>query len=139
MKLTVQHVDAMRFLATADGHTAVVDAAPEDGGGGTAMSAPQLFAAALGACILEFVLNSCRLHDTPVDRLSVEMTYDAAAQPRRLSALEAVIRLQPEPPIDVRRRLGGVARHATLITTLAHAPAVDIHFAKEGERTNADL
>jgi hypothetical protein len=58
MNLTVQHVDGMRFLATAGGHTVVLDATPEDGGGGTAMSAPQLFVAALGACMLEFVANS---------------------------------------------------------------------------------
>ena len=38
----------MRFLATAGQHTVSVDAAPEDGGTSTAMSAPQLFAAALG-------------------------------------------------------------------------------------------
>ncbi|RLC63912.1 MAG: hypothetical protein DRI48_08035, partial [Chloroflexi bacterium] len=63
MKLTVQHVDGLRFRATAREHTVAVDAAPEDGGGGTALSAPQLFAAAVGACILEFVVNSCRLRD----------------------------------------------------------------------------
>ena len=67
MGLTVQHLDGMRFLATADCHRVVLDAAPEDGGGGTAMSAPQLFVAAMGACILEFVLNSCRLRGVPVE------------------------------------------------------------------------
>ena len=61
MKLTVQHVDGMRFLATAEGHTVIVDAALEDGGGGTAVSAPQLFVAAMGVYILEFVTNSCRM------------------------------------------------------------------------------
>jgi len=57
MKLVVQHVDGLRFLATVENHTVVVDAAPEDGGAGTALSAPQLFVAAIGACICEFVTN----------------------------------------------------------------------------------
>ena len=131
MELTVQHVDGMRFLATGEGHTVIVDAAPEDGGGGTAMSGPQLFVAALGACILEFVLNSCRLRGIPVERLSVEMSYQEVPRPRRIGALEAMIHLEPDPPDEVKRRLVGVARHATLANTLVHPPKVDITFGEE--------
>ncbi len=128
MKLTVQHVDGMRFLATANGHTAVVDAAPEDGGGGTALSAPQLFVAAMGACILEFVLNSCRLRGVQVQWLSVEMVHEEAPRPRRIGALEATIHIEPDPPEAVKRRLIGVARHATLVNTLVQPPEVRLCF-----------
>ncbi len=131
MGFTVQHVDGMRFLATRDGHTVVVDAAPEDGGGGTAMSGPQLFVAALGACILEFVLNSCRLRGIPVERLSVEMAYQEVPRPRRIGEVEAMIHLEPDPPDEVKRRLVGVARHATLTNTLVRPPGVDITFTQE--------
>jgi uncharacterized OsmC-like protein len=132
MQVTVQHVDGMRFLATEGGHTVVVDAAPEHGGRGTAMSAPQLFVAALGACILEFVVNSCRLRGVPVERLSVTMECQEILGPRQVGALSAAISLAPEPPEEVRHRVVGVARHATLINTLAQSPEVDIHFAKQG-------
>ncbi len=47
MQVTAEHVDAMRFSAMGGGHTVVVDAVPEHGGGGTAMSPPLLFAAAV--------------------------------------------------------------------------------------------
>jgi len=68
----VQHVDGLRFLATVgEQHAVVVDAAPEDGGGGAAPSAPRLFAAALGACLCEFVANSCRLRGIQFERLSI--------------------------------------------------------------------
>ena len=91
----------------------VVDAAPEDGGGGTAMSAPQLFVAAMGACILEFVLNSCRLRGVPVEGLSVEMVHEEVPRPRRLGTLEATIHIEPDPSDEVKRRLAwcGAARH----------------------------
>lgn len=128
MKLTVRHVDGMRFLATANGHTVVVDAAPEDGGGGTAMSAPQLFVAAMGACILEFVLNSCRLRGVPVEGLTVEMVYEEVPRPRRIGALKAAIRLEPDPHDEVKRRLIGVAQHATLVKTLVQSPEVSLYF-----------
>ena len=133
MELTVHHVDGMRFLATADSHSVVVDAAPEDGGGGTAISAPQLFVAALGACILEFVLNSCRLRDVPVERLSLALTYEEIPGPRRLDSLQVRLQIEPEPPDEVRRRIIGVARHATLANTLVRPLEIQIEFAREGD------
>ena len=136
MKLSVQHVDGQRFLATVGPHTVVVDAAPrngvpEDGGGGTAMSAPQMFAAALGACILEFVANSCRLREIPFERLGLELQYEELERPRRVGPLEAVLHIEPEPPDDAKRRLIGVARRATLVNTLKRPPEVAIRFAQE--------
>jgi len=129
--LTVQHVRGLRFVATEGEHAVSVDAVPEDGGGGTALSAPQLFAAAVGACMLEFVVNSCRLRDIPCERLSVDLEFEEQAGPRRVSALRAVIHLEPEPPQDAKRRLAGVARHATLTNTLMRPPEVVIRFAGE--------
>ena len=139
MRLTVQHVDGLRFLATArlsspksvGEHTVVVDAAPEDGGAGTALSAPQLFAAATGACMLELMVNSCRLRGVPFKYLSLELEYEELERPRRIGALEATLRIEPEPPEDAKRRPIGVARHATLVNTLTHPPEVTIRFAGE--------
>jgi uncharacterized OsmC-like protein len=139
VKLAVQYVDGMRFLATAGGHTVVVDAAPEDGGGGTAMSAPQLFVAAMGACMLEFVKNSCRLREIPCERLSLELEYEELRRPRRVGPVEVTLHIEPEPPDDVKRRLIGVAQHVTLINTLQRPPEVNIHFVEEKGKTYADL
>jgi hypothetical protein len=139
MKLTVQHVDGMRFLATAEGHTVIVDAAPEDGGGGTAVSAPQLCVAAMGVRILEFVTNSCRLREIPFERLSLELTYEELKRPRRVGPLEVTLHIEPEPPDDVKRRLIGVARHVRLINALRRPPEVNIQFAEEDGKPYADL
>jgi uncharacterized OsmC-like protein len=129
VKITVQHVDGLRFLATVGAHAVVVDAAREDGGAGTALSAPQMFAAAVGACMLEFVANSCRLREISYERLSVEMEVEEVARPRRLGALEVRLHIEPEPPEDVKRRLVGVARRATLVNTLARPPEVTVQFS----------
>jgi uncharacterized OsmC-like protein len=137
MKLTIQHVDGLRFLATArlsspksvGEHAVVVDAAPEDGGAGTAPSAPQLFAAALGACMLEFVANSCRLRGVPFERLSMELEYKELERPRRIGEVKAMLHIEPEPDEATKRRLLGVARHVTLMNMLARPPEVAIQFA----------
>ena len=128
MKLTVEHVENLCFRVSAGQHATTVDAAPEDGGGGDAMSAPTLFAAAIGACILEFVVNSCRLRGVPVDQLSLAMTYEEVSGPRRIARLGTILHLEPEPPRHIQRRLIGVARHATLVNTLARPIDLDIRF-----------
>jgi uncharacterized OsmC-like protein len=132
VKVTVRHVDGLRFLATAGRQAVVVDAAPEEGGRGTAMSAPQLFAATLGACMLEFVANSCRLRGLSFDHLSLELECEELEQPRRIGEVRATIHMEPEPAEQVKRRLVGVAKHATLINTLVHPPEIAIRFSGEG-------
>jgi uncharacterized OsmC-like protein len=131
MRLTVQHLDGMRFVAREDGHSVIVDAASEDGGGGTAMSAPQLWVAAIGSCMLEFAVNSCRLHDVPIERCILEMTCDEVPSPRRVGPVKARLYIEPDPPEDVKRRITGVARHATLVNALRQPPEVDIAFSRE--------
>jgi hypothetical protein len=84
--------------------------------------------------MLEFVLNSCRLRGVPVESLGVDMTYDEVSGPRRVGAVSAAISLEPEPPDDAKRRVIGVARHATLSNTLLRPPEMDIRFAGQEER-----
>ena len=138
MKLTVQHIDGLRFLATVGEHSVVMDAAPEDGGGGTAPSAPQMFAAAVGACILQFVANSCLLREIPFERLSLKLEYEELERPRRVGPLEVTLHIEPEPSDDAKRRLIGVARHV-LINTLGRPPEVDIQFVEKRGGAYADL
>jgi putative redox protein len=128
VKLTVEHVAGLRFQTTVGGHTVDVDAAPEDGGTDIAPSAPQLFAAAVGACMLEFVVNSCRLREISFERLSLEIEFEEKERPRRIGALEATIHIEPDLPEDVKQRLIGVARHATLANTLARPPELAVKF-----------
>lgn len=139
MKVSIEHVDGMRFVLKAAEHTVAVDAGQRDGGGGTAMSAPCLFAAAMGACILEFVVNSCRLNDVTINHVRLDMSYDEASSPRRIGALRATLCIKPDPPASVKRRLVGVARHATLVNTLERPPELDIQFAEDEESMDAGL
>ena len=131
MKITVQQVEALRFQAMVGEHAVAVDAVMGEGEASNAMSPPQLFAAAVGACMLEFIANSCRLREIPFERLSLELMCEELERPRRLGPLEATLAIEPQPPEDVKRRLIGVAQHATLVNTLARPPEVIIRFVEE--------
>jgi uncharacterized OsmC-like protein len=126
MKLTVRHLDGLRFLASTGDHTVVVDAPPEEGGTGTAMSSPQLFAAAVATCALSFMANSCRLHGLRTDHLSLDVTCEDAQRPQRISRIDIRIHIEPPVPADRRRALLGVARRSTVANTLARPPEIHI-------------
>lgn len=123
-----QHIDGLRSVVTVGNQTVVVDPTPEEGGTGTAMSAPQLFAAAIAACIVGFIANSCRLRHIPLGKLEVEITTAIQSGPRRVGDMEAVVRMTPEPPEEVKQHLLKVAKRATLLNTLARHPQVAIRF-----------
>jgi organic hydroperoxide reductase OsmC/OhrA len=95
------------------------------------MSAPQLFAAAMAACIAGFIANSCRLRGIPLARLEVQLTAPIQSGPRRVGDMEAVVRIEPEPPEEIRQHLLTVAKRATLLNTLARPPRVAIRFAPD--------
>jgi len=129
IRARAQRIDGLRSLVTVGNHTVVVDPPPEEGGTGTGMSAPQLFAAAMAACIVGFIANSCRLRNIPLTRLEVELTAPIQGGPRHVGDMEVVVRMEPEPPEEVRQHLLAVAKRATLLNTLAHPPRAVIRFA----------
>ncbi|MCS7178455.1 MAG: OsmC family protein [Anaerolineae bacterium] len=128
MHVQAQYLDGLRSVVTVGVHAVVVDPAPEEGGAGTGMSAPQLLVAALAACILAFIARSCQLHDIPLKHLKVELDFTIASAPRRIGRIVAHVRMEPEPPEEVRRRLLAVARRATLLNTLACPPEITLQF-----------
>lgn len=133
MRVIVEHVAGRRFQATIGEHTVSVDSSAEYGEADTAPSAPQLFAIAVGACIGEFVANSCRMHALPFERLSVRVEYEKEMQPRRIGHMEVTLHMEPEPSEEVKHRLISIARHVTLVNTLTHPPEVLIRFAESDE------
>lgn len=128
IRAQAQWIDGLRSLVTVENHAVIVDPPPEEGGTGTGMSAPQLFAAAMAACIAGFIANSCRLRNIPLTRLEVELTAPVRSGPRRVGDMEAVIRMEPDPPEEVRQHLLKVARRATLLNTLVQVPQVILRF-----------
>lgn len=128
IRARAQHINGLRSLVTVENHSVVVDPPPEEGGTGTGMSAPQLFVAAMAACIVGFIANSCRLRNIPLTRLEVELTAPIQSGPRRVGDIEAVVRMEPEPSEEVRQHLLKVAQRATLLNTLVRPPQITLWF-----------
>ena len=48
-----------------------------------------------------------------------------------MSSSKAAIHIEPDPPDEVKRRLIGVARHATLVSTLVRPPDVRLRYGDD--------
>jgi uncharacterized OsmC-like protein len=131
MKIDIQHVDRLRYLATSGAHSLVIDMSHELGGVDTALGADQVFGAALGACALNFVANSCRLHSIPTDGLRAVVELERVERPRRLSGITLRLALGAALSQEQRDTLIGVAQHCILANTLARPPQITVLFEEE--------
>ena len=129
MQLSATHVDGLRFVVTAEQHALLVDAPESEGGTGTGMNSRQLFAASEAACILSFVANSLQLRGLPMRKLSLEMDYEQAKRPQRISQLDMRILVDPPVPEEMHRAILAVAERSILPNTLRHPPDVYVSLA----------
>jgi len=129
MQLSAQHVDGLRFVVTAEQHSLLVDAAESEGGTATGMNSRQLFAASIAACVLSFVANSLELRGLPIRDLSLEMDYEEAQRPQRISRLDMRIHVDPPVPEEMRRAILAVAERSILPNTLRRLPDLFVSLA----------
>lgn len=84
MKITLQHIDGLRFRAEARQHRLVIDQPAEDGATDQGMSPAELLLASLGACVGQFVAQYLRLRSLVSDGLLIRVEADRGG-PLRLN------------------------------------------------------
>lgn len=79
MKVEVQYVDGMTFVARGDSnHWVVMDAAPSAGGSGAASSPMELLLMGLGGCTGVDVVMIMNKRRKPVERFAIEIQAERA-------------------------------------------------------------
>lgn len=71
----------------------ITDAPKDNHGKGEAFSPTDLVATALGACMLSIMGIYARQHDIDIVGTNIEITKHMAAAPRRISKIEAVVKM----------------------------------------------
>jgi len=124
--MMIEYDGGMKFVARHRGLELVSDQ-PEDGGGeNTALNPTEIFVASLGMCIGVYVVGFAKRHDIPVAGLTIEVEYQYAEDPRRISAISVRAKM-PEPvagrPLAALQR---VAEHCLVHRTLLAVPKITI-------------
>jgi uncharacterized OsmC-like protein len=126
MRIQAEHIDGLRFLIGAGKHSLLVDASEADGGTNSAMDSRQLFVSSVAACVLSFVVNSLRLRGFPLQELRLDLDYEEARRPQRISRLDIRLHAEPEIPAELQRAILAVAERSIVPNTLRHPPEMRV-------------
>jgi len=111
--LTTYYKGDMLFESKIGNHTITIDVPEGMGGSDRGPMPPQLFVASLGSCIGAFVAQYCEKNGIDDTGMTVEMSFEKAADPTRLVNLKATVKL---PNGDCAKRFKAIERVA------AHCP-----------------
>lgn len=119
--ITSQHLGDMVF-ETAIGNYKILNDVPataEWGGKNRHPTPPEYFIASLSSCIAAFVMQYCNHSELDASGMSVEISYEKAAQPSHLKNIVVNINL---PGIELGERVEAikrVSRHCTIHETIS--------------------
>lgn len=132
-KITTFYKGDMLFESKIGKHSVIIDVPDSMGGSDRGPQPPQLFVASLGSCIAAFVAQYCENNGIDATNMTVDITFDKAADPTRLVNLAATVKL---PNGDCSKRVKAierVAEHCPVKATIATLEGISIEILGTGE------
>ena len=118
--ITTSYKGDMLFESQIGKHKITIDVPEVMGGSDRGPMPPQLFVASLGSCIGAFVAQYCEKNGIDDSGMTIDLSFEKAADPTRLVNLHATVKL---PNGDCGKRVKAIERvaehcpvHATINT-----------------------
>jgi uncharacterized OsmC-like protein len=124
MQIRVQHLEKVRFEATARGHRVISDQPAANGGGDTGMTPPELLLASLAACAGFYAAQYLKNHSLPQTGLGVVVAADKVLAPARLGRFQVQVHA-PGLPAEHEAGLLRAVNACLIKNTLAHPPVIE--------------
>lgn len=124
--ITVRNGGGLRFMAEVRGHMVMTDQTERGGGEDAAITPLEMVPAALGTCVALYAHQFCLARGIPAEGLVVEVSYETAPSPKRISRLDLAVRLPAGFPDTYRAAIERAVRACPVHNTLAHGPAMVI-------------
>jgi putative redox protein len=128
MNVKVRCLGAEKFEITGRSHKVLSDQPVENGGTDSAMTPPELFLSALGACSAYYAEEYLRARGLPDEELEIRIAAEKGGRPVRIVSL----RIDVIAPGLTQRHRDGLLRavDACLLTHTLHTPPhIDVHIA----------
>ena len=126
MDVKVRCLGAKKFEMSTRRHQVLSDQPPESGGGDSAMTPPELFLSALGACAAYYAAEYLRVRGLPDEQLEIHISGEKGDKPARIVSL----RFDVIAPGLTHRHREGILRavDACLLKhTLNKPPEMTVH------------
>lgn len=118
------------FRAHVRGHEIAVDQPLDNNGEDTAPTPTELLVAALGTCVGLYANSFLRRHEVDTSGLSLEVIWEKATNPDRISAFSIKLHVPAGVPEKLRLPLLRVAKSCYVHNTMANHPAVEVELAE---------
>jgi len=133
MGIVIQHLDEVRFSAHNGIHSVNIDLPESHGGGNSGMSPPQLFVAALGACVGVYVADYCDSRAIAYQGMRLCLDWKYREKPRRIGS----VRVRLEIPsgnlsADDEQGIQASVQQCLLHNTLAQKPEFSVEIVPTG-------
>lgn len=129
--ITTRVKDGLVFETQLGTHTLISDVPEAMGGQDRGPTPPQLFIASLSTCVAAMVLNYCQNARLNATDLSVDVSFDKADSPTRLTNLKIVVNM-PNMDCDKRQEvLKRVAEHCPVHETITTLDGIDIEIVDQ--------
>jgi putative redox protein len=116
----------LRFNTEIRGHTVVTDQPERGGGTDTAPTPLDLLPVALGSCIILYAHQFCAARKISDEGLRVEVRWETANAPKRISRFDVRVILPDGLPDEYRAAIERAVLACPVHNTLAHAPELNI-------------
>jgi putative redox protein len=123
----------LRFNTEIRGHTVVTDQPERGGGTDTAPTPLDLLPVALGSCIILYAHQFCATRKISDEGLRVEVRWETASAPKRISRFDVRVILPDDLPEEYRAAIERAVLACPVHNTLAHAPVMNIELLAGAE------
>ena len=126
MKVTVNHIGDVQFSMRTRSHTLYTDQPAENGGWDEAMTPPEIFLSAIGACAAFYAVAYLKKKGLPYEGTEVEISAEKLTSPARLGEIRVVVHAPSELAPEHKAGVDDSVHHCVLHNTLIHPPKVTV-------------
>lgn len=120
----------LRFTAEIRGHQVPTDQPEHAGGGDTAAMPLELLGASLGTCVALYAHQFCQTRNIPQPGMSVEVRWETAKAPSRVTRFDVRVILPAELPEEYRSAIERAVRSCPVHNTLSHPPEIAVELVE---------
>lgn len=125
-KITTYYKGDMLFQSKVGDHILTIDVPPAMNGKGRGPTPPEVFIASLGSCVGAFVANYCEPKGVSTQDMTVDVTFEKASNPTRLTDLQIQVNL-PQAECNGREKaILRVAEHCPVHETIGTLDGIAI-------------
>lgn len=139
MQIEVEHMGEVQFSIATRGHVLYSDQPESNGGYDEAMTPPEIFLGALGACAAYYAVDFLKRSRLPFEGTRVTAHAEKVKNPMRLG--EIALHVTPPEPLSAEQRAGleGAVGKCILHNTLTHPPHIHTEIVAPGEVKEAEV